>query len=45
MQKKSASMEKVEVQAKVEAQLSTWDPPSTSTSGCLPAVTHRLGFA
>jgi hypothetical protein len=47
MQKKSASMEKVEVQAKakVEVQLSTWDPHSTSTSGCLPAVTHRLGFA
>ena len=47
MLKKSASMEKVEVQAKakVEAQLSTWDLHSTSTSACLPAGTHRRGLA
>jgi hypothetical protein len=41
MLKKSASMEKVEVQAKVEAQMSTSDLHSTSTSACLPAGVHR----
>lgn len=45
MLKKSASMEKVEVQAKVEAQMSTSDLHSTSTSACLPAGVHRWVLA
>ena len=45
MLKNSASMEKVEVQAKVEVQMSTSDLHSTSTSACLPAGVHRWVLA
>jgi hypothetical protein len=45
MLKKSTCMEKVEAQAKVEAQMSTSDFHSTSTSACLPAGVHRWVLA
>jgi len=45
MLKKFASMEKVEVQAKVEAQMSASDHHSTSTSACLPAGVYRWVLA
>ncbi len=45
MLKMFASMEKVEAQAKVEAQMSTSDLRSTSTSAYLPAGVHRWVFA
>jgi hypothetical protein len=41
MLKKAASLEKVEVQAKVEARMSTLDLHLTLTSACLPAgISH-----
>jgi len=43
MLKNSASMEKVEVQAKVEARMSTSD--LHSTSACLPAGFYHWVFA
>lgn len=45
MLKKSASMEKVEAQAKVEAQMIRSDLDSTSTSACLLAGVHRWVLA
>ena len=45
MLKKSTSLEKVEVQAKVETRRSALDLHSTSTSACLPAVVYRWVFA
>jgi len=45
MLKRSGGMEKVEVQAKVEAQLRTLDLHSTSTSACLPAGIPRWVLA
>ena len=45
MLKKSASMEKVEVQAKIEAQMRTSELHSSSTSAFLPAGVHRWVLA
>jgi len=45
MLKEFASMEKFEDRAKVEAQMSTWDLRSISTSACLPAGVNHWVFA
>jgi hypothetical protein len=45
MLKKSAKMEKVEVQSKIEARRNTSNLHSTSTSACLLAGAHHWVLA